>query len=396
MYIKVKEMDPRITEINKLALLCIRDKKLLVARSKGNDTFYIPGGKREPGENDQQALIREIKEELLVDILPESIDYVETFRAQAHGKPAGVQVKMTCYQAEFSQAVKPTSEIEEVLWIHYDDNVKCSAVTRIIMVWLKQQALIDSKSLVNTNEIPMNYDWILFDADDTLFHFDALSGLKHMFATYNIDFTKKDYDEYQVKNKALWVEYQNGIITAKELQTQRFGAWAEKLKTSSQILNSAFLTAMAKICTTLDGAVELLNSLRGNYKLGIITNGFTELQRVRLESTGLKDHFDLLVVSEEVNYAKPHRGIFDHALNLMGNPARERVLMVGDTLESDIQGGINAGMDTCWLNTKNIVAGSIKPTHQVTSLAELQQIFKAKNKCFHQHPLTAFNLHPLV
>ncbi len=220
-----------------------------------------------------------------------------------------------------------------------------------------------------------NYEWILFDADDTLFHFDAFSGLKLMFFRFGIGFTKPDYQEYQMMNKNLWINYQNGHISAQQLQHQRFQTWADKLQVSPQDLNSAFLAAMAEICIPVTGAVSLLNALQGRAKLGIITNGFTELQQVRLERTGLKDHFDLLVISEQVGFTKPHRGIFDHALSLMGNPPGERVLMVGDNPESDILGAMNAGLHSCWFNKemKPAIAG-ITPDYQVSSLLELEKL----------------------
>lgn len=220
-----------------------------------------------------------------------------------------------------------------------------------------------------------NYKWILFDADETLFHFNAFDGLQHMFVEYNVDFTIEDYHAYQAVNKLLWVEYQNGIITAKDLQIQRFSYWAEKLNCQPEELNSQFLTSMAKICRSIEGAVSLLKSLQGQLKLGIITNGFTQLQQVRLESTGLKDYFDIVVISEEVGVAKPHSDIFNHALNLMGNPPRENVLMVGDSLESDILGGLNAGFATCWLNMDNkAISNTIIPHYQVSSLAKLEEL----------------------
>ncbi|MDO8953723.1 MAG: pyrimidine 5'-nucleotidase [Gammaproteobacteria bacterium] len=219
------------------------------------------------------------------------------------------------------------------------------------------------------------YDWILFDADDTLFHFDTFSGLQLMFLSFDVVFTEEYHLEYQAVNKALWIEYQNGSITAEHLQRQRFQAWGDKLQVMPQDLNSAFLAAMAEICKPLEGAVSLLCALKGKSKLGIITNGFTELQQIRLERTGLKDHFEILVISEQVGAAKPHADIFDHALNLMGNPARERVLMVGDNPDSDILGGINAGLDTCWLNVHNKpVPEGITPHYQVSSLAELEKL----------------------
>ncbi|MBK4724992.1 pyrimidine 5'-nucleotidase [Pantoea agglomerans] len=218
-----------------------------------------------------------------------------------------------------------------------------------------------------------DWDWILFDADDTLFHFDAFAGLQRLFQQYDVQFSRADYDDYQAINKPLWVDYQNGAISSLQLQHQRFESWAAKLDVTAQDLNSGFLSAMAEICTPLVGAVDLLNALKGRVKMGIITNGFTALQQARLERTGFLGVFDLLVISEQVGYAKPHPAIFDYALTRMGNPARERVLMVGDNPDSDILGGINAGLATCWLNAEGRAQPEgINPTWQVTSLKELQ------------------------
>lgn len=109
--------------------------------------------------------------------------------------------------------------------------------------------------------------------------------------------------------------------------------------------------------------------------MGIITNGFTSLQQTRLERTGLRDHFDLLIISEEVGVAKPDARIFDYALAQAGNPSRDRVLMVGDTAESDIRGGVNAGLATCWLNAhQQTLPADLQPDWTVTSLSELEQL----------------------
>lgn len=221
----------------------------------------------------------------------------------------------------------------------------------------------------------MNWDWILFDADETLFTFDAFGGLQRMFLDYSVTFTAEDFQDYQAVNKPLWVDYQNGAISALQLQHQRFEGWAERLSVPAGDLNAAFLNAMAEICVPLPGAVSLLNALKYKVKMGIITNGFTALQQIRLERTGLRDYFDLLVISEQVGVAKPDRKIFDYAFEKMGNPPRERVLMVGDTAESDILGGINAGIATCWLNAhgRNLPEG-VTPTWEVASLSELERL----------------------
>ena len=226
----------------------------------------------------------------------------------------------------------------------------------------------------------MKYKWILFDADETIFYFDNFAGLKNMFIRYEIDFAQSDFDEYQSVNKPLWVEYQNGQITAEQLQTRRFKQWSEKLNVSAKELNSQFLDSMAEICQPLSGALELVTYLHTHdIKMGIITNGFAQLQQIRLERTGFDKYFSPVVISELVGVAKPHLDIFNYALDKMGMPNKENVLMVGDTLESDILGGNNAGFDTCWLNHHGKAhIQEIIPTQEVTSLHELLTWLKSQ------------------
>lgn len=220
-----------------------------------------------------------------------------------------------------------------------------------------------------------DFSWVLFDADDTLFHFDAFTGLQHLFARFNVVFTEKNYAEYELINKPLWVDYQNGTITAEQLQHQRFASWASRVNCSPEDLNSSFISIMAEICTPIAGAVSLLDAIRERVRLGIITNGFTQLQQARLERTGLKNYFDVLVISEQVGVAKPHKAIFEHTLALMGNPLPSQVLMVGDNPDSDILGGINAGFHTCWFNQHQREAPQgINPNYEVSSLEQLQHL----------------------
>lgn len=126
-------------QIDKIAWLYIKNKKVLGARSKGIDVYYIPGGKRNGEEKDQEALIREIKEELSIDILPNTIQYVKTFKSQAHNKPQGTMVQLTCYFAEFTGEIKASSEIEEIKFLGYEEKEKFSPTARIIMEWLKSE-----------------------------------------------------------------------------------------------------------------------------------------------------------------------------------------------------------------------------------------------------------------
>ena len=129
--------------IYKLAYIHLVNRKLLVTLSKGKDTWYIPGGKREGSETDEEVIIREIKEELSVDLIPQSIRYYGTFEAQAHGKPKGTIVRMTCYTADFKGELKPSAEIEKLDYFDYSKKDLSSPVDHLIFDDLKNKRLID-------------------------------------------------------------------------------------------------------------------------------------------------------------------------------------------------------------------------------------------------------------
>lgn len=131
------------TYIDKLAYILIRDRKILTTLSKGKDAWYIPGGKRETGESDVEALTREVEEELSVRLRPETIKHYGTFEAQAHGKPEGTIVRMTCYEADFDGDLQAASEIEALDFVNYDWKTKSSAVDGLIFDDLKAKDLID-------------------------------------------------------------------------------------------------------------------------------------------------------------------------------------------------------------------------------------------------------------
>lgn len=128
--------------IDKLAWIEIKDKLILSTKSFGKDKYYIPGGKREVGESDEEALCREIKEELSVDIQQDTIKFVGIFEAQAHAKPDGTIVKMTCYTAQYTGILKAESEIEEIEWLSFSDIHKISGVDILIFDYLNKKGLL--------------------------------------------------------------------------------------------------------------------------------------------------------------------------------------------------------------------------------------------------------------
>lgn len=130
------------TTIDKIAWIQIADGQILCARSKGKDTYYLPGGKREVGETDEVTLAREIEEEISVHIKPDTIAYYGVFEAAAHGKSEGVSVKMTCYTADYDGTLSPAAEIEELAWLNYNDRERVSVVTQLIFDQLHEQKLL--------------------------------------------------------------------------------------------------------------------------------------------------------------------------------------------------------------------------------------------------------------
>ena len=131
------------TFIDKLAWVSIKDKKLLMTLSRGKDVWYIPGGKREEGESDSEALAREVKEELDVEIDLNALEFIGKYEAQAHGKPEGTMVRITCYASPFTGQLSPQNEIEKYEYFTYEMRDLSSLVDHLLFDDLKQRGLID-------------------------------------------------------------------------------------------------------------------------------------------------------------------------------------------------------------------------------------------------------------
>ena len=128
--------------IDKLAWIELQDGKILSTRSKGKKVYYIPGGKREEGETDHQALIREINEELSVDLIESSLSFMGVFEAQADGHPEGVIVKMTCYTGSYRGTLKTAAEIEEMIWLNDKDRDCIAPIDQLIFDFLRDKGVL--------------------------------------------------------------------------------------------------------------------------------------------------------------------------------------------------------------------------------------------------------------
>lgn len=228
----------------------------------------------------------------------------------------------------------------------------------------------------------MRYPWILFDADDTLFDFkqSARHALGQSLTDFKIDATETHFQVYETINHEVWMAFERQEITAVELRKIRFerfldaiGEYRDPLE-----LNAHYLYLLSRTRYMLDGAVELVENLRmKNYRLGLITNGLQEVQRPRIAHADMEKYFEIIVVSDEIGVSKPHKDFFEYSFELMGYPLKSEVIVVGDSLNSDIQGGNNFGVDTCWFNPKGATnLTDHKPTYQIQRLEELYAILR--------------------
>lgn len=223
----------------------------------------------------------------------------------------------------------------------------------------------------------MNYQWLLFDADNTLFDYDKAeaAALANSFQQFGLDFDQTTGAQYRTINAQIWHDYELGHITQQDLRAERFRRLftAVHLPTDAEAFSRQYLVNLSQAGHLLDGAEALLRRLAASYHIAIITNGIADVQRPRLAASSIHDLVEAFVISEEVGVAKPDPAIFDVAFARMGQPAKSEVLIIGDSLSSDMQGGLNYGIDTCWYNPAGKTA-SLPVTYEIRQLDELLSI----------------------
>lgn len=217
------------------------------------------------------------------------------------------------------------------------------------------------------------YDWILFDLDETLLDFPSGKALAQTFHLHGVTPTDALLAEYEALNHSLWELYHHGQIAPDALQQRRFAPFAPLTGLTPQAMNDFFMTQIVAMSEPLDGVVETLDALRGRVRMGLITNGFSSTQRDRLARHGWSEWFEPLVISDEIQVAKPSPAIFQHALSLMGQPDVSRVLMVGDNPHADIAGAAAQGLATCWYNPRKRER-ACEPTHEIHHFGHLSDI----------------------
>jgi putative hydrolase of the HAD superfamily len=228
-----------------------------------------------------------------------------------------------------------------------------------------------------------SYKCIFFDLDHTLWDYEAnsLTTLQELYSDYGLESCGvSDCDsfhrQFRKVNTQLWDLYDRGLIGSEVIRQERFKQILEHFSVFDEKLcaelSVAYLHACPKKAALLPHAIETLQYLFERYPMTVVTNGFEEIQNVKLTSGNLHQYFRYIVTSQKAGYKKPSREIFEYAMNANGVMPHE-VIMIGDNLVTDIGGAHNAAIDTVFFNPEKVVH-AVTVKHEIASLAELQKI----------------------
>jgi len=229
----------------------------------------------------------------------------------------------------------------------------------------------------------MKYSWLLFDADETLLDFTNASKRSFFQSFKDIDqeCSEEIFEIYEEINAQVWKDFSMEKIDAVELRDRRFTLLFEELEIDGikgREFNDIYLQNLIHATELYHGVNELLEDLKQEFTISLITNGLQEVQRPRLRKTGIYDHFDSIVVSDEIGIAKPQTGFFEYAHQTIStNIPKDKMLVIGDNLHSDIQGGINYGVDTCWIHGGKTNDSDIVPTHDIEHISHFSDLISS-------------------
>lgn len=225
----------------------------------------------------------------------------------------------------------------------------------------------------------MKKTFLLFDADHTLLDFAASEekALKQCFEAFKIPFTEEIRQWYLAQNKTLWSAYEEGMIPREDIFKRRFPETFAQFDIVADGLKmeDAYRQALTMGCDLIEDALPVIKTLAQTHPLYILTNGLASTQKRRLQDSGLKNYFENVFISEEIGAQKPTTAYFDHCFQRIPHFQKEEALLIGDSLFADIQGGQNAGIDTCWFNPKGKENDTtFQPTVQIKKLTELYDL----------------------
>lgn len=225
----------------------------------------------------------------------------------------------------------------------------------------------------------MKYKILLFDLDDTLLDFGAneIDSLNKLFHQHGYAFSEELFQVYHSINKRLWTDYENGNITLDKVLNTRFSETMLRLGRNVDGVEweNQYRELLGNGHQLIEGALEICQNLSRSHRLFVITNGVTKTQIKRLKMAGLYGFFEDIFDSQSIGYNKPFPEFFDYVMSSIKYFDKREALIIGDSLNSDIKGGLQSGIDTCWFNRKlHKCSADIPSTYTITSLAELYEI----------------------
>lgn len=226
----------------------------------------------------------------------------------------------------------------------------------------------------------IRYKWLLFDADNTLFDFDAAQdfSLTRTLMHYGLEPTAERKNRFKAINAALWASFDRGEISQEALVVERYARFLaqEGVEGNPAEWNDFGLHRLSESPVLLPGAEKLIYKLSDRYILCLVTNGVAFVQRRRLDNCPLGRFFgDRVYISGEMGCQKPEKRFFEKVLEDLGATKQKgKVLVIGDSLSSDIRGAFNAQLDSLWFDRTGSPPGPVKPTYRATSFSDMERI----------------------
>lgn len=311
---KKQFIDPRLKpeHINKAALVSVREGRLLVARSFGREKFYLPGGKVDAGESLEEALVREVREELACEVQAGSVRYYSTLSAQAEGKRAGKQVVLHCFTAVLEGEPTASEEIEELAWLGQEQGGELSSASQLVLAELARKSLV-------TNS-PLNRKAVLFDLDDTLFYTRQAKWNQHRQ-------TAKTFFNIDLKDETLQAYWGMPFEPMIELLYEGRGSNRERVEAYESLSQN-----FPKV--PIEGARETVEALLGaGIAVGIVSSAVTE--KIREELARHNFPLDALFTVQGADLSRAHKpdpAVFEDAVRLLRACGRTDITYVGDAL----------------------------------------------------------------
>lgn len=231
----------------------------------------------------------------------------------------------------------------------------------------------------------MSYTTVLFDADGTLLDFAATEkkALANTFAKHHIPWTTALKTRYHAINQQLWNAYEEGQIERKQVLYTRFTKLFQEfgIQVDGQAFEDIYQEELGKGHDLIPHAMEVVKNLYGQVSMVIVTNGVVATQYSRLRDSGLDQYMDAIFISEEIGYRKPQKEYFLHCFQHIKEQDTSKLLLVGDSLSSDIQGGYNAQLTTCWFHQPGMVNTKGLPmAYDITDLRRLYDILNIEKQ----------------